>query len=142
MANPGVTVFKTTGLLQGQLSLSIFWGRSNEYRNFWGLCGKCGSVAMRKLDPIHKKGPQNLKLFKDIISFQELFISLKCHKFGQSYQWFSTVWYLVVKKRPFQSVNQSINQSISQSMHLNEKLELYNLQIYINTFCFFMVHLG
>ena len=118
MANPGVTVFKTTGLLQGQLSLSIFWGRSNEYRNFWGLCGKCGSVAMRKLDPIHKKGPQNLKFFKDIISFQELFISLKCHKFGQSYQWFSTVWYLVVKKRPFQSVNQSINQSVNQCISM------------------------
>ena len=55
--------FKTTGWLQGQLSLSSFRGRSAEYQELLGIgwqkadmSPRCGSVALRQLNSIHKKG--------------------------------------------------------------------------------------
>ena len=55
-------VFKTTRWLLGQLSLLSFHDQSNEYQEFLGLSGKgkvspcSGSVALRQLNLIHKKG--------------------------------------------------------------------------------------
>ena len=58
--------FKTTGWLRGQLSLSFFRDRLNEYYELWTpgdrvakskLSPRSGSVALRQLSLIHKKGP-------------------------------------------------------------------------------------
>ena len=61
-----VPVFKTTGWLQGRLSLWSFRGRSNEYKEFFGnlvvkskLPRRSGSVALRQFNPIHKNGPSS-----------------------------------------------------------------------------------
>ena len=67
---PRSPVFKTTGWHQGQLSLSSFRGRSNEYQKLLGtwvkrkLPPRSGSAALRQLNLTHKKGPESfLKVF-------------------------------------------------------------------------------
>ena len=48
--------------------------------------------------------------------------------------------YVSINQSINQSVNQSINQSINQSRYFKETFKLYNLQIYIDTFYFYIIY--